>query len=129
MESAILKIRKIAFSDDDQYLAVATQKYRIDLWRRIEGEYVHYTKLFSNIPLNRYNFDSSLEFGRTPDNKLILVAGGREQVFAWQIGDEVKSVIRTRCERTCSALAAMGNISSLTVKNGCRFGIGVRKKG
>ena len=86
------QIRKIAFSDDDQYLAVATQKYRIDLWRRIEGEYVHYTKLFSNIPLNRYNFDSSLEFGRTPDNKLILVAGGREQVFAWQIGDEVKSL-------------------------------------
>ena len=86
------QIRKIAFSDDDQYLAVATQKYRIDLWRRLEGKYVHYTKLFSNIPLNRYNFDSSLEFGRTPDNRLILVAGGRRQVYAWQIGDEVKSL-------------------------------------
>ena len=86
------QVRKIAFSDDDQYLAVATQRYRIDLWRRIEGKYAHYIKLFSNIPLNRYNFDSSLEFGRTPDNKLILVIGGREQVFAWQIGDEVKQL-------------------------------------
>ena len=86
------EIRKVAFSDDDQYLAAATQRYRIDLWRRIEGKYVHYIKLYSNIPLNRYNFDSSLEFGRTPDNKLILVAGGRKQMYAWQIEDEVKSL-------------------------------------
>ena len=85
-------IRKVAFSDDDQYLAAATQRYRIDLWRRVEGKYVHYIKLYSNIPLNRYSFDSSLEFGRTPDNKLILIAGGHEQVYAWQIGDEVKSL-------------------------------------
>ena len=85
-------IRKVVFSDDDQYLAAATQRYRIDLWRQIEGQYVHYTRLYSNIPLNRYNFDSSLKFGRTPDNKLILVAGGREQVYAWQIGDAVKSL-------------------------------------
>ena len=85
-------IHKVAFSDDDQYLAAATQRYRIDLWRRIEGKYVHYIKLYSNIPLNRYNFDSSLEFGRTPDNKLILVAAGHEQIYAWQIGDEVKSL-------------------------------------
>lgn len=86
------QVRKVAFSDDDQYLAAATQRYRIDLWRRIEGKYVHYTKLYSNIPLNRYNFDSSLEFGRTPNNKLILVAAGRKQMYAWQIGDEVKSL-------------------------------------
>ena len=85
-------IRKVVFSDDDQYLAAATQRYRIDLWRQIEGQYVHYTRLYSNIPLNRYNFDSSLKFGRTPDDKLILVAAGREQMYTWQIGDEVKSL-------------------------------------
>ena len=86
------QIHKIAFSDDDRYLAVASGKYQIDLWQQIEGKYVYHTRLSSNIPLNRYSFHSSLEFGRTPDNELTLVAGGYRQVAAWRIGNEIKSL-------------------------------------
>ena len=86
------EIHKIAFSDDDRYLAVASGKYQIDLWQQIEGKYVYHTRLSSNIPLNRYSFHSSLEFGRTPDDKLILVVGGYRQVAAWQIGNEIESL-------------------------------------
>ena len=100
------QIHKIAFSDDDRYLAVGSGKYQIDdrylavgsgkyqidLWQKIEGKYAYHTRLSSNIPLNRYSFHSSLEFGRTPDDKLILVIGGYRQVAAWQIGNEIKSL-------------------------------------